>query len=84
MVGPTLGLFLGLGNIRYSVEGALPEPGVKMFVTAPQAAIEIKASDALRIGIGASYRFIVGPDLSEQLADDVKGLVGMGFFRVHP
>jgi len=84
LVQPKLGVLVGLGNLRYSERGAVPERATNLFVATPRATVEARASNALDLGIGLSYRIVAGSDVAEELTRDLSGWTGTAFFRVHP
>jgi len=78
LVQPSVGAFIGFGNVAYQLSGVMPYPTTKVFVAAPQVSIDTVASDMVRLSVGASYRVVAGSALANGLTRDVTGLSGLG------
>jgi len=72
-IRPSVGAFVGFGNLQYRLEDAQPFPSQRVVVVAPRVTFETDVSDSISLGVAASYRIIDGPSLAFDLTRDLVG-----------
>lgn len=73
LIHPTTSLLIGAGGLSADLGGAEDDA---FFVAEPAVGLELNVAPFLRLGVGASYRWVAGVDLGELRDRDVSGLTG--------
>jgi hypothetical protein len=74
MVHPTASMLIGAGGI--SAAHAADDNDDAFFVAEPALGVELNAASFLRLGVGASYRWVAGVELDGLRDEDLSGLTG--------
>ena len=75
IVHPTATMLIGAGGISTALQAAGDNDDA-FFVAEPALGVELNVASFLRLGVGASYRWVAGVELGELRDEDLSGLTG--------
>jgi hypothetical protein len=75
MVHPTASMLIGAGGISTALQAAGDNDDA-FFVAEPALGVELNAASFMRLGVGASYRWVAGVELGGLRDQDLSGPTG--------
>jgi hypothetical protein len=75
IVHPTASMLIGAGGISTDLQAAGDDDDA-FFVAEPALGVELNVASFLRLGAGASYRWVAGVELGGLRDEDLSGLRG--------
>ena len=76
IVHPTASILIGAGGASIADSQAAGDDDDAFFVAEPALGVELNVASFVRLGVGASYRWVAGVELAGLRDEDLSGLTG--------